>query len=173
MCTKTTIFKYKLPQVLEMELHWVHPQVETSYLSINISLDCVHLMVMNVAVTMVTVRALGASGITLVTDCGVVYKGSGYMQESCNNTNRYSYWGHSCPTIQTYYIIQSASEQLTHSSYKLASYFKSWHMCQIHPRNQPIAKHDDKTGFDPEIIFLPDSYTPSDSYTNIITARAV
>ena len=40
-------------------------------------------------------------------------------------------------------------------------------MCQIHPRNQPIAKHDDKTGFDPEIIFLPDSYTPSDSHTEL------
>ncbi len=36
---------------------------ETSYLSINISLDCVHVMLMDVAVTMVTVRELGVSGI--------------------------------------------------------------------------------------------------------------
>ncbi len=39
---------------------------ETSYLSIKISLDFVHVMVMDVAVTMVTVRALGALGITPV-----------------------------------------------------------------------------------------------------------
>ncbi len=39
---------------------------ETSYLSIKISLDCVHAMVMDVAVTMVTVKALGASGMTPV-----------------------------------------------------------------------------------------------------------
>ncbi len=34
---------------------------ETSYLLIKISLDCVHVMVMDVAVTMVTERSLGAS----------------------------------------------------------------------------------------------------------------
>ncbi len=39
---------------------------ETSYLSIKILLDCVHVMVMDVAVTMVTVRALGESGIAPV-----------------------------------------------------------------------------------------------------------
>ncbi len=39
---------------------------ETSYLSIKMSLDCVHAMVMDVAVTMVTVRSLGAPGITPV-----------------------------------------------------------------------------------------------------------
>ena len=37
---------------------------ETSYLSIKILLDCVHVMLMDVAVTMVTV--LGASGLTPV-----------------------------------------------------------------------------------------------------------
>ncbi len=39
---------------------------ETSYLSIKISLDCVHVMVIDVAVTMVIARALGASSITPV-----------------------------------------------------------------------------------------------------------
>ncbi len=38
----------------------------TLYLSIKISLDCVHVIVMDVAVTMVTVRSLGAPGITPV-----------------------------------------------------------------------------------------------------------
>ncbi len=49
---------------------------ETSYLSIEISLDCVHVMVIDVAVTMVTVRAFGASGITPVINNYIIIKNS-------------------------------------------------------------------------------------------------
>ncbi len=48
---------------------------ETSYLSIKISLDCVHVMVMDVAVTMGTVRALGASGITPIVNVFIIKNG--------------------------------------------------------------------------------------------------
>ncbi len=38
---------------------------ETSYLPMKIYPDCVHVMVIDVAVTMVTLRALGVSGMIL------------------------------------------------------------------------------------------------------------
>ncbi len=55
---------------------------ETSYLSIKIPLDCVHVMVIDVAVTMVTVRLLGTLGITPVIRIILLIIGDLHMKQA-------------------------------------------------------------------------------------------